>query len=105
MPDKPKAIAFMVGGPIADDDPYRAIKERALAISDAAEAWEGAARSAAVDVRADAVGALVDALACESLDIVATCDASGLPESGVDAATYVALTLRLAELGGLSGDE
>ncbi len=48
--------------------------------------------------RAAAVGQLVDALACESLDVITVCEASGLPESGVDAATYLALVLRQAEL-------
>lgn len=48
--------------------------------------------------RAAAVGALVDALAVESLDIVQSCDASGLPPAEVDSATYLALVLRQAEM-------
>src|SRR5258708_24705579 len=105
MTDRPQVIAFMVGGEIGDDDPYRAIKLRALAIDAAAEVLDQVSRSVDASTRADAVGQLVDALAVESLDIVATCDASGLPESGVDSATYIALCLRMAELGELTGDD
>jgi len=57
-------------------------------------------RAAVVKARADAVGQLADALACESLDIMDACEAAGLPEPMVDSATYAALVLRLAELSG-----
>jgi hypothetical protein len=53
-----------------------------------------------VKARAGAVGRLVDALAVESLDVMDLCDASGLDEPGVDAATYLALTLAQVEQRG-----
>lgn len=57
-------------------------------------------RAAHAEARAAAVGQLADALAVESLDVMELCDTSGLPESGVDAATYVALTLAQIEQDG-----
>jgi hypothetical protein len=57
-------------------------------------------RAGIVKARADAVGRLADALACESLDIMEVCEAPGLPVAMVDSATYAALVLRLAELSG-----
>ena len=58
-------------------------------------------RAAVVKARAAAMSEVVELLGVESLDIKEVCDASGLPEPGVDAATYVALVLRLAEMGAL----
>jgi hypothetical protein len=98
MDGKPQARAWFVDEPVGPADPMRRIKERAkqlLRESDRAQ----------VSAAADRVGALVDALAVESLDIEASCDASGLDESGVDSATYLALCLRMAELGELTGDD
>jgi hypothetical protein len=59
--------------------------------------WFEADRLPRAGRRAAAIGGLADALAVESLDIIGSCDASGLPDSEVDAATYVALTLRQIE--------
>jgi hypothetical protein len=96
--DKPQARAWFVDEPVDPADPLAGVKARAkqlLRESDRAQ----------ISSAADAVGRLVSALAVESLDIAATCDASGLPDSAVDAATYVALCLRMAELGELTGDD
>jgi hypothetical protein len=93
MDGKPQARAWFVGEEIDPADPLAAVKARAkqlLRESDRAQ----------VSAAADRVGALVDALACESLDIEASCDASGLDESGVDSATYLALVLRQIEWDG-----
>jgi hypothetical protein len=57
-----------------------------------------------IGYRAAAVGQVVEALAVESIDIAELLDASGLPEPGRDAACYLALSLRLAELGGPDGE-
>jgi hypothetical protein len=60
-------------------------------------------RAAIVQARAAAMSEVVEALAVESIDIADLLDASGLPEPERDAACYLALSLRLAELSGPDG--
>jgi len=99
MSDKPRVIAWMQDAPIDPDDPYAAIKLRARAISDAAEIIGQVARKVEAGTRAAAIGGVVEALAVESLDIADLLDASGLSEPERDAACYLALSLKLIELG------
>jgi hypothetical protein len=102
--DKPQVIAWMMGEEIAPDDPYRHIKQRALDLDAAAEIIGQVTREADCEQRAAAIGGVVEALAVESIDIGELLDASGLPEPGRDAACYLALSLKLAELGELDDD-
>ena len=102
--ERPKMIAWMVDAPIADDDPHKRIKLRARDLDAAAEVLELVTRRAEAGARAAAVGRVVEALAVESLDIGDVLDASGLGEDDIDAATYLALSLKLAELSGPDGE-
>jgi len=100
--DKPQVIAFMVGGEIADDDPHKWIKLRALAISDAAEAWEDAARPVIVEARADAIDQAAELLMDDAFDVESTWDAAeaaGLPDGMIDSAGNAALLLWQVERG------
>jgi hypothetical protein len=103
MTEGPRVIAFMLGEDIAEDDPYRAIKLRARDLDAASEILEQVSREAGIRARAAGVGRVVEALAVQSLDIAGVLDASGLDERGREDAAYLALTLRLAELGELDG--
>lgn len=91
MVDKPEIAAWFVDAEIAEDDPLAAVKRRARQLCDPHyQAGQSAARLAP----------LVDALAVKSLDPMGLCDASGLDEPALDAATYVALTLEQVERDG-----
>jgi len=100
MAEQPQVIAFMVGAEIADDDPHKWIKLRALAISDAAEALEDAARSAEVWSRAAAVDAVAELAACPGFDLDDVCEAgeARVGEAGVDAALGVVAELQQVEM-------
>jgi hypothetical protein len=100
MDGKPRVIAWMMGEEIADDDPRRAIKLRALDLDAAAEILGQVTREADIRARAAAIGQVVEALAIESIDIGDVLDASGLDERGREDAAYLALSLKLAELSG-----
>ncbi len=95
MADRPQVIAFMVGAPIADDDPQRAIKLRAREI--AAESDQREVRAAAARLE-EAAGLFTD----DAFDPEETWDAglaAGLTDADLDAAAYVGLTLWKVEHG------
>ncbi len=94
MSEKPKVIAWMRDAPIADDDPYRAIKLRAREL--AAECDRKLVRAAAGRLE-EAAGLFHD----PAFDPGTVWDtaAAVLSESEMDAAGHIAVTLREIETG------
>lgn len=94
--DKPKAVAWFVDDPIADDDPLAHVKQRAAAIWTAAEVLEQAARAEIVAARADRIDPAAELTADEAFTADEVRDmwqASGLSQDELDAAANVALEL------------
>ena len=95
MTGKPEVAAWFVDEPIADDDPPRAVKERAQQLCDPHyQAGQGA------DRLEEAAGLFAD----EAFDPRQTWDAGlavGLTDADLDAAAYVGMTLWQVEHGTL----
>lgn len=103
MDGKPKVIAWMMDAPVADDDPYRAVKLRARDIGAAAEVLDQVTRKAEAGARAarlDEAAALLTERAFDPMETWDAARAAGLSEPDLDAAAHVAVTLRQIELDG-----
>jgi hypothetical protein len=104
--DKPRVVAWwMDGEPIADDDPWAAVKHRAHAISQAAEVLDEVARTGHVSVQADRLAEAAELLMDEAFDPGDTWDAglaAGLSDLDLDAAGNVALILARIEREGFA---
>lgn len=94
--EKPKAVAWFVDEPIADDDELAPIKRRAAALWAAGEVLEQAARSGAVAARADRIDPAAAVTADEAFspdEVREMWQASGLDQDELDAAAHVAFEL------------
>lgn len=103
MSEKPKAVAWFVDDPIADDDPLAHIKQRAAAIWTAAEVLEQAARSGTVAARAGAISPAAGLFTDEAFSIEEVREMwrrSGLSDDDLDAAANVAWELWKIERDG-----
>ncbi len=91
---KPEVHAWFVDGEIAADDPLAAVKARARQLCD--PHYQAGQLAARLYPAADAFG-------CDALDPETVWDsalAAGMTDADLDAAAYVALTLRCIELDG-----
>ena len=93
MTDRPRAVAWFMDAPIADDDPLRAVKLRALDTDAAAEILGQAERTGHTEVRADLIGQAAGLIPDETFDLDTAHDVSGMSWADLDSASYVALIL------------
>jgi hypothetical protein len=95
MAEQPRAVAWFVDEPVGPADPLRRVKERARAISDAAELLGGIEARGEASARADAIGqaaALFGDPAFSLAESYAAAEAA-MPPDMVNSATNVALLL------------
>lgn len=101
MSDKPRVVAaWFMGDPVADDDPLRDIKLRALAHDQAAEMIEATERHGHAAARADQLAEAAALFADEAFDPRDVWDAAaaaGMGEAELDAAAHVAVVLEEVE--------